>query len=139
MPSVKSAVKLIPIDLTSKDTSWSWRGGRIRLLFFVSLRFLLFNSLPYSLPFIHSLLTHSFGCGNAALGYDRLLTRRPEDPVIAVLSLSDGGFVVGEDESAAVIVAVVAEGGVKDLIAEKDDAAGGNLTVYRIGQIHLAR
>ena len=68
-----------------------------------------------------------------------MLTRRPEDPVIAVLSLSDGGFVVGEDESAAVIVAVVAEGGVKDLIAEKDDAAGGNLTVYRIGQIHLAR
>ena len=37
------------------------------------------------------------------------------------------------------IVAVVAEGGVKGLIAEKDDAAGGNLTVYRIGQLHLAR
>ena len=68
-----------------------------------------------------------------------MLTRRSEDPVISVLSAGDGSFVVGEDKGAAVIVAVVAEGGVKDLIAEKDDAAGGNLTVYCIGQIHLAR
>ena len=133
---MKSAVKLIPIDLTSKDVSWSWRGGRIRLLFFVSLRFLLFNSLP------HSLLTHlpaQRDCGYAAPGSGRYLTRRSENPVIAVLSLGDGGFIVGEDEGAAVIVAVIAERVVKDLIAEKDDAAGGNLTVYRIGQLHFAR
>ena len=64
VPSVKSVVSLIRIDLTSKDVSRSRRAGKIRLLFSVSLRFLLFNSLLLG-------MTYQFGCGFVALGHPR--------------------------------------------------------------------